>query len=398
MDFDPLSFFTSDEVKKQPSQPTSQPPKRHEKNPDQAHHQQELTPDLTEEPSENSEDEQDDGLIHIFDLPPLTPNLPREVLLTVLELLKPDQTTNFGPSDDQKDKAESEILESKGVTTEQYNSTKCWLLANGYKVLARNLLNIHFTQDFFSYLNKILSSPHFVSDDAILQSASLRISENSGRTARPNFQRKIVVKNLEKPILLNEPALIADSLGLKTWGSSLILSEHLLEQHQKLVLDPVLELGAGTGLVGITLGILGYDVTLTDLPEILPNLETNVRLNGLNSDCLVLDWTNPSSFIEKKGQGIKYKTIVVADPIYSADHPRWVINMIITFLEKTPNSRVLLQIPVRQMFEGERELLWKIVKEEGFEIKDEKLMSGYDDFGAQKFIYKELRWGNQHFI
>lgn len=42
----------------------------------------------------------------------------------------------------------------------------------------------------------------------------------------------------------------------------------------------ILELGSGTGVVGITAAaILGGEVTVTDLPHVLPNMEYNVELN-----------------------------------------------------------------------------------------------------------------------
>ncbi|KAI8479652.1 WD repeat-containing protein 6, partial [Branchiostoma belcheri] len=41
----------------------------------------------------------------------------------------------------------------------------------------------------------------------------------------------------------------------------------------------VIEVGAGTGLVGIVASLMGADVTLTDLKSILPNMEENVKIN-----------------------------------------------------------------------------------------------------------------------
>ena len=56
----------------------------------------------------------------------------------------------------------------------------------------------------------------------------------------------------------------------------------------------MLELGSGTGLVGMVSSLLGYPTVLTDLPEIVPNLQLNVDLNKLNNvTVLELDWTNP---------------------------------------------------------------------------------------------------------
>jgi predicted nicotinamide N-methyase len=380
MDFDPLSLFTPETVK--------------------AHEPAQMPPGLrtpcdpeTVESTDEIDDEQDGGLIHILDLPVLNRNIPREVLMTILQLLKPHQETNFGPGrEDEKEINIESMLHSKEIELKDYKSAQDWLETNGYIKLSHGLSTIRFTHDFFQYLNRILSSS-FSSDEEVVQLASLRISENCGRTARPNFQRKIIIQGFHQSILLNEPALTSDSLGLKTWGSSLVLSQLIVDEHERLIFGPVLELGAGTGLVGITIGLLGYSVTLTDLPEILPNLEKNVSLNGLenNVDCHVLDWTDPSSFVSEKGE-VRYNTIVVADPIYSPDHPRWVVNMMLKFLERSSDAKVLLQIPIRKMFEGERELLWKLLEKENLEIIDDRLMDGYDDFGAQQFIYKELRW------
>lgn len=41
----------------------------------------------------------------------------------------------------------------------------------------------------------------------------------------------------------------------------------------------VLELGAGTGALGIAVAALGGDVVLTDLPDVVPLTRQNVQLN-----------------------------------------------------------------------------------------------------------------------
>ena len=57
----------------------------------------------------------------------------------------------------------------------------------------------------------------------------------------------------------------------------------------------VVELGSGTGIVGITASVLGArEVVLTDLPYALTNARENIQLNAANIkgaiSCVPLDW------------------------------------------------------------------------------------------------------------
>uniref|UniRef100_A0A3Q0TAT7 EEF1A lysine methyltransferase 3 n=1 Tax=Amphilophus citrinellus TaxID=61819 RepID=A0A3Q0TAT7_AMPCI len=63
------------------------------------------------------------------------------------------------------------------------------------------------------------------------------------------------------------------------WEAALHLCRYLEDQSVELRGKRLIELGAGTGVVGIVAARLGAEVTLTDLPLALPQLEANVSAN-----------------------------------------------------------------------------------------------------------------------
>ena len=85
------------------------------------------------------------------------------------------------------------------------------------------------------------------------------------------------------------------------WDSSLVLSRYL-EKHVSPKFwkgKHVIELGAGTGIVGLTVaGIGGVEqVLLTDLPDLKPLLKENVKLNkkitkGCQVQVVEFEWGN----------------------------------------------------------------------------------------------------------
>ena len=107
-------------------------------------------------------------------------------------------------------------------------------------------------------------------------------------------------------LALREPALTEDSLGLKTWGSSYVLAQMLARLSTSSLSHlfnprlstPVLELGSGTGLLGLAAAaVWGEDAILTDMAVILPNLAFNVEQNrevvearGGSARAAVLTW------------------------------------------------------------------------------------------------------------
>ena len=69
------------------------------------------------------------------------------------------------------------------------------------------------------------------------------------------------------------------------WDAGLVLANYLCEGRGggwsgRLKGRRAVDLGSGTGVVGLAAAALGADVVLTDLPECLPILELNVRQNA----------------------------------------------------------------------------------------------------------------------
>eukprot|EP01052_Picozoa_sp_SAG31_P056078 SAG31_NODE_15849_length_735_cov_1.180818_1_plen_134_part_01 len=71
--------------------------------------------------------------------------------------------------------------------------------------------------------------------------------------------------------------------GPQVWDAGIVLLRFLATKPIAALLAThprVVELGSGTGVVGIAAAALGGDVTMTDLPELLPLLRHNKAINA----------------------------------------------------------------------------------------------------------------------
>ena len=90
---------------------------------------------------------------------------------------------------------------------------------------------------------------------------------------------------------------MAAATGGKVWESAKVALEVLEEKSNLFRGKHVLELGCGTGLLGMACAVLGAErVVLTDLPSVLsyyttPSLAQNPALSSIVS-CLAVDWTD----------------------------------------------------------------------------------------------------------
>lgn len=211
-------------------------------------------------------------------------------------------------------------------------------------------------------------------------------------------------------ITLHEPSLTSDNLGMKTWVSSYLLAKRLAiahaPEHPTLPSESpkdrrlrVLELGAGTGLVGLAFAAIwgcSASVHLTDLPAILPNLAHNVTLNKeildkADADCTtgVLDWSVDDEPLPSDEE--KYEVILAADPLYSSKHPPWLVQTIDRWLSRDKGARVMVEMCLREAYIPQVEAFRKLMHDIGLSPMTEGTEIGYDDWESSDGERQEAR-------
>lgn len=212
------------------------------------------------------------------------------------------------------------------------------------------------------------------------------------------------------------PGLKAENLSLATWGSSYILANRLHRwredaarangntnraqsisangdrksdhhQHQPIA---VLELGAGTSLVGISAAaVWQLPVIVTDLDPLVLGLAQNVHVNekilgerGGEVECGTLDWSRPRElYLYQDGDGEerqvidtskrKANMILAADTVYAEDHPELLTKTISTCLAPGADSRVILCYVLRHSYIDIIRDLWESFESIGLECAEE---------------------------
>ncbi|RDA83255.1 hypothetical protein CP532_4496 [Ophiocordyceps camponoti-leonardi (nom. inval.)] len=259
------------------------------------------------------------------------------------------------------------------------------------------------------YLATIIKSPlGWISDEdgereRVWELASKRMAERCGRTAMGDVVRPWAVGDTVE-LVIGEPGLTGDeALGLKTWASSFVLARHLtrladvigIGAGKELGPSPrVLELGAGTGLLGLSAAALWRtEVVASDLPRIVPNLEKNVEQNGAiirarGGSVVVgsLTWGGGAEDDDALfGEPFQFDVVLAADPLYDDHHPRLLAMAIDGHLARRDRrwARAVVMVPKRDA--ATMRLLDDFRREmEGLNMvccREEELL-GRDDWGA----------------
>ncbi|KAL0023506.1 hypothetical protein WJX79_004511 [Trebouxia sp. C0005] len=87
--------------------------------------------------------------------------------------------------------------------------------------------------------------------------------------------RKIDVN--DHTLTVDEHTELENEAGAVVWDAALVLLKYFCTDPSLVQSKRCIELGAGTGVVGLTAALLGALVVLTDLPVYLSGLERNVQ-------------------------------------------------------------------------------------------------------------------------
>ncbi|KAF7958888.1 hypothetical protein EAE96_002415 [Botrytis aclada] len=205
-----------------------------------------------------------------------------------------------------------------------------------------------------------------------------------------------------------------ESIARHIWDAGLVLSSYLsslgsscrpagslptLEQFLSTQQDiNILELGAGCGIVGITLAKVFSDrinkILLTDLPEASEILEKNLSAMPPDSDVSlcnscshqVLDWSAP---LPQDVQGERWELVVVADCTYNPDVVPDLVHTLSRVRDGNPGTLVLLAMKVRHDSEI---VFFELMEKEGFGVVEKckvpLRMVGEEDQEIEIFVFR----------
>eukprot|EP00742_Colponemidia_sp_Colp-10_P007452 GILJ01008025.1.p1 GENE.GILJ01008025.1~~GILJ01008025.1.p1 ORF type:complete len:222 (-),score=24.29 GILJ01008025.1:227-892(-) len=165
-----------------------------------------------------------------------------------------------------------------------------------------------------------------------------------------------------RQMLLQERPSI-DCNGGKVWNASKVLARYLEENKRKKPVagKRILELGSGCGLLGISLGLLGANVTLSEQPIMLEILNSNVRYHSHMAEeasgklqVVECDWLDPP---ELRSDPAPYWDMIVAtDVVYIHALVPPLVNLLSSLASMRTHIYIAIEMrdrEVHQAFEAE---------------------------------------------
>jgi len=223
--------------------------------------------------------------------------------------------------------------------------------------------------------------------ETLIQSAAALLACCAGAASAGTRTRTYALGGVR--VQLTDVALRNDdygSVGAQTWGGACVLAEMIAEAPARFGLGSsgddggvsgtaatvrVLELGAGTGLVSLTIGKIieshhgcSAEVVASDFhPLALENLKLNIKNNFSPSSSRLLvsahflDWeeaADPANALEAPFN-VPFDEVFGADVVYEVEHAAWINACLRRLVRLTGNFHLVM--PIREGFARESEAI-----------------------------------------
>jgi hypothetical protein len=178
-------------------------------------------------------------------------------------------------------------------------------------------------------------------------------------------------KNIQ--VTLNDAPLSGidhTDVGLQSWGASIVLSSMMCADPERFGLSKqalnerpcIIELGAGTGLVSLTLAKLfpqirvgGASISATDYHHaVLDNCRSNVETNFSSErhqpppvSTEILDWSQPPANLQSTAN-----MLIASDVIYAPEHASWLRDCAAHLLKSDGTFWLMVTVRKTGKFEG----------------------------------------------
>ncbi|KAH9129730.1 hypothetical protein LEN26_005416 [Aphanomyces euteiches] len=156
-------------------------------------------------------------------------------------------------------------------------------------------------------------------------------------------------KVLDKPLYIQEVGNTGKGTGLTIWDGSVVLAKYLestSNPSHNVQGKRVLELGAGTGLVGLAAAFCGAsEVTITDLAYTLENVDANIRANAEALSTSVVSTHELDWFAKDIPDSLRVQTVdilVGSDIVWVEDLIPPLVDSIAKLLNHPPAQRLML--------------------------------------------------------
>ena len=156
-------------------------------------------------------------------------------------------------------------------------------------------------------------------------------------------------------------------VGLQSWGASIVFSRLMCASPADYnLLDlpdhaNIIELGAGTGLISLTLAKLApslscskdLTITATDYhPAVLENMKINIAMNFTAEvpapvQPMLLDWSTPPPELAESAD-----LLFAADVVYAPEHARWLRDCAAHLLKPSGTFWLVVTVRSHGKFEG----------------------------------------------